>query len=386
MALRGAPDLSGTGLYAEYPFLPGAEALAEELAASLRVLLEDPSLERARELGRARVLASVEDPRASVALEELAHASAGERFLSFQYARVLLGATGTPAPQRRWAVAESKRAWGRLKEAPVEELLTVARRLGHDFGTEGDEVTIPLVDYLRLATPIREGDFRLGHQRLAQGHVQVDRARGARLLEEGIRRQLSVPLPLDPEVRQRLAETEAELLEEVRRRTPAPVARPRFRGGALAAAAFPPCIRKMRRTLEEGENLSHAGRFALAAFLHRVGADPETIVDAFRGAPDFDEGITRYQVEHITRHDEGQGYTPPECAKLRSHGLCVREGDPTAPDPTDRVRDEICFRPSLTHPLEYYRIRSGPSRPAAPGGAPDTSGAPGRTPSTDRRR
>jgi len=143
----------------------------------------------------------------------------------------------------------------------------------------------------------------------------------------------------------------------------------------------------MQRTLERGENLSHAGRFCLAAFLHRVGASFETIVDAFRGAPDFDESVTRYQVEHITLRDGGRGYEPPECATLRSHGLCARDGDPDGPTPVDRAPDPRCFEPSLKHPLQYYRRRSGtvavgelasaPAAPAASDGR-ERSPSPGR--------
>ncbi len=386
MALPGAGDLGGAGVYAEYPYLPGAEALANDLAASLRVLLEDPTLERARELGRARVRSAVDDPRGSIGIEELARAAPEERFLSFQYARILLCAAPTPAALRRWAVAEAKRSWSRLLDRPVEELLFVARRLGFEFGEEDDAVTVPLVDYVRLAAPIREAEFRLGGQRVARGLVRVGRERAARLLQEGIRRKLTVPVELAPEVREHLARGEAEFLAEIQRRMPAPVARPQAGGVPLDVTAFPPCIRKMRRTLQDGENLSHSGRFALAAFLHRIGADLETIVDAYRGAPDFDEGITRYQVEHITRHEDGKGYDPPECATLRTHGLCAREGDPTSPVPADRGRDELCYRPELTHPLRYYQIRSGRRPPAAPAGAPGTSPEPGRTRSTDRRR
>ncbi|HEY6238906.1 MAG TPA: hypothetical protein VIZ68_06970, partial [Thermoplasmata archaeon] len=97
----------------------------------------------------------------------------------------------------------------------------------------------------------------------------------------------------------------------------------------------------------------------LAAFLHRVGADAETIVDAYRGAPDFDESVTRYQVEHITTKDGGRGYEPPECETLRSHGLCFRAGDPTAREPVDRARDDRCFDAALRHPIQYYRWRGG---------------------------
>jgi DNA primase large subunit len=386
MAVRGPPSVADEAFFADYPFLPGAERLAQDLAPSIRVLLEDPTLERARELGRARIRAALEDPRGTVGVDELARADAAERFLSFQYARVLLGAAASPAPVRRWAVSESKRASARLELAEPERLLSVAHRLGWEFGLDAGAVAVPVADYVRLATPIREGDFRLSRQRVASGQVLVVPARAARLMEEGIRRTLSVAVELDPSVLEHLRRTEGEFLTEVDRRMPPPQARRSLAGTSLRPEAFPPCIRKMRRTLQEGENLSHAGRFALAAFLHRIGAEPDTIVDSFRGAPDFDEGITRYQVEHITQRDEGRGYDPPECETLRAHGLCGREGDPTSPTPVDRLRDPLCFEPFLKHPLRYYEIRSGAPSRAVAAEAPGRSPAPGPAPSTVRRR
>jgi DNA primase large subunit len=386
MAVRGSPSLNSAAFFAEYPFLPGADALALDLAPTIRVMLEDAALERARELGRARIRSALEDPRGTVGVEELARADAGERFLSFQYARILLGAAASPAPVRRWAVSESKRMSGHLAGAPPEELLALAQQLGYELSREGNEVLVPLVDYVRLASPIREAEFRLSQQQVDAGRVHVSLSRAARLLEEGVRRRLSQPAELEPEVADWLRSHEAEFLREVNARVPAPQARPSLAGTPLKPAAFPPCIRKMRRSLQEGENLSHAGRFALAAFLHRIGADAETIVDAYRGAPDFDEGVTRYQVEHITRHEDGKGYDPPECETLRGHGLCVRDGDPTSPEPFARGRDALCFETYLTHPLQYYRIRSGAaSAQVAAEGAPDTSSAPSRERSTARR-
>lgn len=385
MAIRGSPSVTDAGFFAEYPFLPGAEGLAGELADSMRTLLESPTLERARELGRARIRSAVDDPLGHRGLEELERADPGERFLSFQYARLLLGAAKSPAPLRRWAVAEAKRAGGRLERAPTEELLSVAHRLELEFAERGEAIGIPVPDYVRLATPIREAEFRLARQNVDGGEVRVGRERAARLLQEGIRRRLSLGVPIDEEVRAALRRSESELLEDVDRRVPAPVARPNFAGTALQAEAFPPCVRKMRLTLQQGENLSHAGRFALAAFLHKIGADAETIVNDYRGAPDFDEGITRYQVEHITHHGGGEGYDPPTCDTLRSHGLCAREGDPASADPVLRSRDARCFDPGLKHPLQYYRGRARPSPAAGAVASPGTSPEPGRTPSTDRR-
>ncbi|MCW6167722.1 MAG: hypothetical protein LVQ64_04650 [Thermoplasmatales archaeon] len=322
MALRGSPPIDELALWGEYPFLPGADRLTEDLSVSVRDLVTEPRYDQVRSIGRARALAGADDPRGTAALEELANARPLERYLSFLFARLLLASTPTPGALRRWAVAEAKRAYDRLSSASA--------------------------------------DFRLAAQPLAHGRIALARARAARLLEEAVRIELARPRPMAAEVEALVRSRESVAIEELARRVPVPRARPTAGPAALRPELFPPCIRKMRRTLEAGENLSHSGRFALAAFLHRVGADEETIVDAYRGAPDFEEAITRYQVEHITHHEGGRGYEPPECATLRSHGLCVREGDPAAAAPADRARDPICFEPTLRHPLQYYRIRGGP--------------------------
>jgi len=213
MAVHRSAPLDERELFGEYPFLPGAEALVDELSPSLKDVLTDPSYDRSRELGRARVLAAIDDPTGTRALEELARASREERFLSFLYARLLLSAAPSAAPLRRWAVAEAKRSWTRLDAVPTAELLEVARRLGHEFDAVGNDVGLPLPDYLKLATAIREGDFRLVRQGVAHGSVVVARARAARLLQEGIRLGLTQPIDLAADVRTLLTEREAPFLE-----------------------------------------------------------------------------------------------------------------------------------------------------------------------------
>jgi len=360
MAVRGAPShLDERSLFAEYPFLPGAESLLAGESVSVRGLLEEPAYEAPRALGRARILAAADDPRGARDLDELARATADVRFLSFLFARMVLSAAPVGAAIRRWAVAEAKRSHARLKDVPVEELAEVARRLDFTLEPRAGLVAVPLPDYLELAVPIREAEFRLAAQPVARGEVLVRPARAARLIQEAVRLALAVPVPLAPDVIELVRRSERELLDEVAKRIPMPQARGAGIAGPIRPELFPPCIRKMMRTLQHGENLSHAGRFALAAFLHRAGADFETIVDAYRGAPDFDESITRYQVEHITHRDGGAGYEPPACDTLRSHGLCAREGDPGATAPIDRERDRLCFEATLYRPLQYYRRKGG---------------------------
>jgi DNA primase large subunit len=391
---RTSAPLDERSLFAEYPFLPGAETLLGPEAVSVRALLQDPAFASARSLGRARILAAADDPRGARDLEELVRADPGVRFLSFLFARLVLSSAPVPAAIRRWAVAEAKRNHARLVVVPDEELAEVARRLGFSLTPGPGGIEVPLVDYLHLSVPIREAEFRLPRQAVRRGMVLVRSTRAARLLQEAVRLRLAEPLPLAEDVVRDVREREAGLLEELAHRMPSPVARAELRGGPLRPELFPPCIRKMQRTLQKGENLSHAGRFCLAAFLHRAGADFETIVDAYRGAPDFDEAVTRYQVEHITLRDGGRGYEPPECETLRSHGLCARDGDPSATDARDRAPDERCFDPSLRHPLQYYRRRGGAvvegdrddvTTPVPPGGAPGRPARPARSPSTGRR-
>lgn len=386
MAIRGAPAVTDRDLWAQYPFLPGAEALIADYSPSLGDLIDGAAFARARELGRIRVRAAADDPTGTAALAELDRAAPDERFLSFMYARLLLSVAATSAPGRRWAVAEARRARDRLETAVERrpgELAGVARLLRFPTEPTNGVYRFSLPDYLHLSAGLRETEFRLVHQRLAHGQVEVSPARAVRLLQEGIRVRLaeSLPAEIGPEVRNRLEATEAEFLRDLAQRVPLPTQR---RGVmVLRPEFFPPCIRKMRRMLEKGENLTHSGRFALAAFLHRVGADFETIVDAYRGAPDFDEGISRYQIEHITQREGGRGYEPPTCETLRSQGLCFREGDPTADKAVDRERDLRCFDPNLVRPTQYYRLKGGAAveRPAAgagaaPPGAPARSGGP----------
>jgi DNA primase large subunit len=393
---RASASLDERSLFGEYPFLPGAETLLDDPRWTVRTLLEDPAYESPRALGRARVRVAADDPRGGRVVSELAGAAPDVRYLSFLFARLVLSASPSPAGLRRWAVSESKKASGRLESLVGsdrdDEIREVSTRLHTPMNPSGAGTEVDLVDYVHLATPIREADFRLVRQDVRRGHVVVRPERAARLLEEAIRRTLSEAVPLSEDVVKLVREREAELLSEVAARMPMPVARPAVGSGPMRPGRFPPCIRKMRRTLEAGENLSHAGRFALAAFLHRAGADEETIVDAYRGAPDFDESITRYQVDHITHHNGGVGYEPPECETLRSHGLCVREGDPLASTPVDRARDPLCFEEWLRHPLQYYRVRGGAvtERPEPEAGTsraarPDRSGPPARSRSTGPR-
>jgi DNA primase large subunit len=85
-------------------------------------------------------------------------------------------------------------------------------------------------------------------------------------------------------------------------------------------------------------------RFALTSFLVNVGMDIDEMVELYTSVTDFDESLTRYQIEHIAGMRGGQRkYSPPTCSTLNTHGIC-------------REKNSICQY--VRHPLRYYQVKS----------------------------
>jgi DNA primase large subunit len=104
---------------------------------------------------------------------------------------------------------------------------------------------------------------------------------------------------------------------------------------------WPPCMRKLVSDLSSGVNVNHFGRLFLASISATIGLPAESTVNFFRGAPDFSESTTNYQVSHVYEH----AYTPAGCGKLKvNHNCPVLPGD-----------DRLCDQPWLDHPLKYIR-------------------------------
>ncbi len=109
----------------------------------------------------------------------------------------------------------------------------------------------------------------------------------------------------------------------------------------LVPEALPPCISAIYKRALEGANLSHQERFTLATFLLNVGMDVEEVLEVFSRAPDFNEKIARYQVEHLAGlRGSRTKYSPPSCKTLVSWNLCPGQ-------------DECKAR----HPLSEYKRR-----------------------------
>jgi DNA primase large subunit len=85
----------------------------------------------------------------------------------------------------------------------------------------------------------------------------------------------------------------------------------------------PPCIDHLYKVLNDGENLPHSARLLLATFLIYSGKSIDEIVEIFKKLPDFNERITRYQLEHLSGKKGGsKKYFVPSCEKIKLENLC----------------------------------------------------------------
>ena len=93
---------------------------------------------------------------------------------------------------------------------------------------------------------------------------------------------------------------------------------------------YPPCVKHAIDEMSKGENLPHSARVLLATYMLSIGKNIDDIVELFHDAPDFNEGVTRYQIEHLAgKKGSGTRYFVPSCEKLINESLCfaTRECD-----------------------------------------------------------
>jgi DNA primase large subunit len=85
----------------------------------------------------------------------------------------------------------------------------------------------------------------------------------------------------------------------------------------------PPCIQHIYDQIKNGENLSHPARVLLGTFLIYSNKSMEEMLELFKRLPDFNEKITRYQLEHLAgKRGNTKQYFVPSCEKIKLNNLC----------------------------------------------------------------
>ena len=178
-----------------------------------------------------------------------------------------------------------------------------------------DEWSVLVPDYVSRVVNFHERAWKLVNRKVKNGQVFLTSKEVVRLirdeLDNYIRKkisQINLPpkLPMFEEAIMKIKDLEKK-----------------FGTTKVVSTEYPPCIKHAIEVLEKGENLPHSGRFMLATFLLGKGQSVDQIAPLFKNAPDYNEKITLYQLNHLAGSSgSGTKYACPSCEKLNTQNLC----------------------------------------------------------------
>ena len=329
--------------------MPSASKILD--GVSLSSLLDDYYYAEARALALSRLETSATSGEIDIEGPPINDES--DIVLGYVISRLVLAAAENQALVNYVALSEARRAERFLDSETDEVLVVVANSLGIiTVELNGSDFNLNFIDYVRAASNLREGDWKLSNRGVSNGIVTLDRRTFVRLMREVIRQHLE-ELPEAPrEIKDQFEGTIDDLRSNVSKTFIEGIGGLNNVVGERQAEAIkelghfdlskaPPCFNLNLIDLQAGVNLAHPSRFFITTFLSSLNQDPEAVMQLFATAPDFKEAYTRYQVEHITGKTSSTRYSPPKCDTLVSSGVC--------PGPNVLCRQ-------IRHPLSYYRV------------------------------
>ncbi len=355
--------MSGRLQQMKYPFSAEARKTSQKMARDLGVLvdlLEEQENYYIVEEAEKRVYAALTQSQIRYPTME------NEKdVLIYPTARLIVEELGLPRLRALQAEAESKEANRQLGKEDSDLVIELCKSsFNWSIESMGDinersklplllrtfEMKIRFENYLEVAPGFHSEEWSLINRYLDKGWIPIRRSELDRLIS-GKFKQLVMEGRFDiPKMSRRLIEAvqriEAETKGRIRQAEPVKMTE-------TVVSAFPPCIQKMYDDSIRGDvNLSHDARFALAAFLLKIGMEENEVEKVFSTSPDKNISLIEYQVRHIASKRsmgvEDEGYTPPGCKKMQVNNLCpVYLG--TASDP-------LCEY--ILNPLAFYQTRA----------------------------
>ena len=225
--------------------------------------------------------------------------------------------------------------------------------------------TIHFIDFLRLASNLRDDYRKLVHNSLSEGYVFIQNKRLIRLIQEYVRNKLLTKETDDKaslkafleevskiqdfkDLFDKILSAWAERKEEFEYTFKIDI-----ESKEDLLTLYPPCIKEILKKAQEGQNLIHNERLFIVWFLLALDYPVEEVVNVFSTMPDFDREKTSYQVNFAKK----KRYTPYKCLTLKSLNLCMAA----------KYKDELCLegygsiepseRKKLAHPLAYTQIK-----------------------------
>jgi DNA primase large subunit len=320
--------------FAKYPFLKQASKQIEELQFTIGTLsLENTVFDRAKNRVEKAILEvntgeTVRDKRAEIS--------------SFAAALILVIATKNSWIKKRYALAVAKTAHAQMLGESNGKIFAIAKDFEWDIdeGAFGKDFRVGFNFYLKNAAHMHGSEWKLINQILDKGRVYLNKEKVVRLLQEEVKHRVEKRIDASeiknlPEEITAIAEDLMKLSQEIMGQEIEEMPK------VVIQSAFPPCINALYADAAQSHHLSHIGRFTLTSFLVNIGMTPEGLNDMFKTFSDYNERLTRYQIEHIAgERGSGTKYTCPQCSVLQTHGVC-------------KNRDDLCRR--IYHPLGYYK-------------------------------
>ena len=340
--------------YANYPFLKQASSKIKDLDFTIQIIVdEQDTLKRAENRIESAILDLTTGERDKDDTNEIS---------SFAVSIILVIATKNQWIKKRYALAVAKTAYELLKlknyndKRAKEKIYTIAKDFnwdikdGHKLGEQdiGKDFGIHFTNYLENAAHMHGTEWKLVNQIIDNGYVYLNKAKVARLLQEEIKKRVEKRLDFDeiknlPEdinlIANKLNKLAQDIIGQETEEMPKEV----------SMNAFPPCINSLMAEAKQAHHLSHIGRFTLTSFLLNIGMSAEAVNDLYKTFSDYNERLTRYQIEHIAgERGSATKYTPPQCSVLQTHGVC-------------KNRDDMCRK--VYHPLKYYKWKIESAKP-----------------------
>ena len=312
---------------AKYPFLAEAGEYLRDKGFNLEQL-GHPDWMPLVEKAYGRIITASSGQVYSSDIEKLKDLDKDMEILSFIVAVILLKAAGINTLTRRFSLAEARRSEKYLEHDLGRKYVSDKAVKDSDFPlkiiqelfsvkvvVENDEFMLSVPNYLQRAVHFHEKEWKLVNRRVATGFVHLTAHETVRLIRTELGQYInsriqSITLTSIPDT------FKARVQDLVQLAT-------KFSDAVVISSDYPPCVKHAIEVLEKGENLPHSGRFLLATYLLARGQTTDQIAPLFKNAPDYNERVTRYQLEHISGSSgKGTKYQCPSCDKLRSENLC----------------------------------------------------------------
>jgi DNA primase large subunit len=194
---------------------------------------------------------------------------------------------------------------------------------------------VRVTDYLIRAPNFHEEEWKLINRLVHNGYVYLDADETVRL----IRSELTslIYSRVKTMTLSNLPESIKAKVDDLRTKL-----KPHYEYRRYQPTHYPPCIKKALEIMNRGENLPHSARLMLATYMLAIGKSVDDIVILFHNAPDYNENITKYQVEHLAgNRGSHTKYSVPSCEKLRNENLCF------ATEECNGITNPIQFRSKL---------------------------------------